>query len=146
MTILFSAIAFIISVLAIFINQWVTLIPQLGIAFQYHRRRVQVGIALLALLLAVVALLQQPTPAQIAVLILVIVLTPLSGFFHASKAIVAVDRPRHVSAVTCEWPDTSLVLGYAADDETACAWSLETLIPHHIVNDVLAEIPILAAW
>lgn len=146
MTFLFSVIALTISILAIFINQWVTLIPQLGIAFQYHRRRVQVGIALLALLLALVALLQQPSPAQVAVLILVMVLTPLSGFLHASKALVAVDRPRHVSAATCEWPDSSLVLGYAVNDDTACAWSLETLIPHHIVNDVLAQVPVLAAW
>ena len=141
-----SAFAIIISILAIFVNQWVTFIPQLGIEFQYHRRRTQVVVAVAAITTAILLTWNNPTTGQIVVLIVVLLLTPLSGFDHASKTLVTIKQPKHAAASAVDWADNKLVLGYALDGKTAVAWLLDTLIPHHLVNDVVDKDPILAAW
>ncbi len=146
MTIFLSIIAILISILAIFINQWVSPFPKLGIAFQYYRRRVQVVIAVTAVSITLALALNNPSSGQLIVLAIVLLLIPLSGFNHASKALVAVDAPEKVTAVASGWPDDALVLGYAHDGQSACAWLLDTLIPHHLVNDTVDKLPILAAW
>ena len=146
MTFLLSTIAIIISFSAVFINQWVTFIPQLGIEFQYHKRRVQIGIALFALLLTTGTYISQPTTGQLLVLVFVVILTPLSGFNHAGKALVPVDYPKHVEAKASGWHDETRVIGCAPNAHTACAWSLDTLISHHLVNDIIEDVPVLSAW
>ncbi len=143
---LLSACAIIISILAIFINQWVSPFPQLGIGFQYHRRRVQIGIAVSAILLAVALTLNNPTTGQWIVLVIVLLLTPLSGFNHASRLLVAVDEPEQVLGVGAGWDDSALVIGYARGEHTAVAWLLDTLIPHHLVNTTVNKEHLLASW
>ena len=138
--------AIVISILAIFINQWVSPFPGLGIGFQYHRRWVQLGIAFIAISLALTLYLISPAPGRLFVLGLVLFLTPCSGFNHASRLLVAVDRPEHAAAAAAGWEDEALVIGYAAGEQAACAWLLDTLIPHHLVNDFVAGRPVLAAW
>lgn len=146
MAVLLSFFAILISVLAIQMDQWVSFVPQLGIEFQYYRRRNRVVVSGIALGLALVALLLQPNFTQAIVVAIVIGLIPLSGFMHAAKALVAVDTPKHVSASAAVWASNSKVLGYVDDDGQACAWQLDTLIPHHLINDCVAGKPILVAW
>ncbi len=146
MNVFLSAFAIIISILAIFVNQWITFIPQLGIGFQYHRRRAQVVVAMVAITTALLLYWHNPTMGQLIVLIVVLLLTPLSGFNHASKTLVVVNEPEHADADACGWADDALVLGYVGDGDTAVAWLLDTLIPHHLVNDTVRKEPILAAW
>lgn len=141
-----SALAIIISVLAIFINQWVSPLPQLGIGFQYHRRWVQIGIAVVAIGTAVFLYLNNPSTGQLLVLMVVLLLTPLSGFNHASRMLVAVDEPEQVAASAAGWDDAALVIGYVDAEDTAVAWLLDTLIPHHLVNDTVNHKHILASW
>jgi len=142
-----SALAIIISILAIFVNQWITFMPQLGIGFQYHRRWAQVIIAVVAITTALLLYWNNPSTGQLIVLIVVLLLTPLSGFNHASRLLKVVNQPEHAAASDAGWADDALVLGYtAADGNTAVAWQIETLIPHHLVNDTVNKEPILAAW
>ncbi len=143
---LISILAIAISFLAIFINQWVTFIPALGIGFQYHKRRYQIGIAFFAIFLVSIAYLSQPARAQLIALIIVIFLIPLSGFNNAAKILVPVDRPRHVPASQAAWPDHTRVLTYLTAENIPMAWSLDTLIPHHIVNDSIIGKPLLVGW
>ena len=143
---LLSALAIVISILAIFINQWITFMPQLGIGFQYHRRPVQLVVAAVAITTAMLLYWNNQTTGQLIVLLVVLLLTPLSGFNHASKTLVVVNEPEHVAASAVDWADDKLVLGYALDGDTAVAWLLDTLIPHHLVNDAVHKEPILAAW
>ena len=147
MTQLISTLAIVVSILAIFVNQWVTFVPRLGIGFQYRRRRVQVIVAVVTITAALLLYWNNPTTGQLLVLLGVLLLTPLSGFNHASRTLVAVDQPEHVAASASGWPKDALVLGHSeADEESAIAWLLDTLIPHHLVNDTVNEKPMLAAW
>jgi len=146
MTIFLSVLVVIISISVIFINQWITFFPQLGIGFQYRRRWVQISIAVIAISLATVLYFNNPTTGQLIILFLVLFLTPLSGFHHARRFLVAVDQPEQVSAYDANWDDKSLVIGYEDKTHASCAWLLETLVPHHLINDTVNEEPVLVAW
>ena len=143
---LLSIFALLISFLAILINQWVSLFPKLGISFQYHRRWAQLVIAILAIGLTFGLYWNDPTAGRLAVLIAVLLLTPLSGFNHASRMLIPVDAPVQAMAAEADWADDALVLGHVSAENSATAWLIETLIPHHLVNDVLGDQPILATW
>jgi len=146
MNILLSVLAIIVSILAIFINQWISFFPHLGIRFQYYRRRVQIGIAAVTILSVLGLYLNNPTLGQLIVLLAVILLTTLSGFHHAGRLIFAVDWPKQVQASAAAWRKDDMVLGYAAEEQVACAWLVDTLIPHHLVNDTVQGEPVLAGW
>jgi hypothetical protein len=131
---LISILAIAISFLAIFINQWVTFIPA------------QIGIAILAIMLVSFTYLLQPIWPQLIALIIVIFLIPLSGFNNAAKFLIPVDRPRHVPASQAAWPDHTRVLAYRTAENIPMAWSLDTLIPHHIINDSIIGKNLLVGW
>jgi hypothetical protein len=144
MPIIFSVTALILSIFAIFINQWITFLPQVDIAFQYYRRYYQRAIAVIALTSSIVAYLWHPTTFTLVTIAIVMCLMPLSGYFHARKALVALNNPRHVN--TPDWNDDDEILGYCDYSGNACAWRLSSLIPHHIINDRLVDQAILVAW
>lgn len=146
MGIFLSIFAIVISILAIVITQWITFLPGLGISFQYHRRKAQIVIALIANLTALGLFLANPSVGQLLVLAVVVLLTPLSGFNYAANWLVATDNPIKVSAAEADWPADVQVIGWARDGQSACAWLLKTLIPHHLVNDEIGDVPVLAAW
>ena len=87
-----------------------------------------------------------PSSRNLAFFILVILLTPLSGFNHAKKFLVALNDPRHAAIGTLDWPAEQLVLGHTTEDRGAIAWTLEMLRPHHLINDWLGGEPVLAGW
>jgi len=140
-----SIVAVFLSIAAVFAFQWVTVFPGLGIGTLYHLKKIRVGVAVFCLSSAGTALVIDPSPGQWAVLIAVLVLTPLSGFFAAKKTLVALDDPRHISVNEADLEPQEPVLGFAYDNQ-ARAWPLSLLVPHHLVNDVLGDIPVLAAW
>ena len=59
--------------------------------------------------------------------------------------VFVLDRPRHAAAAEAGLADRAAVLG-AVIAGRPVAWSLETLAPHHLVNDQVAGAPVLAAW
>lgn len=140
-----SALAVGLSVVAIFAYQWVTLVPRLGISTLYHLRRVRVGVAALALSMAAGAWALDRSPRQRRVFFVTAVLTPLSGANHARRVLPSLDDPRHVPASEAELGDEAEVLGIEINGE-ACAWPLETLVPHHIIHDEVGGVPVAVAW
>ncbi len=146
----FSFVALLISVLALYSYQWVTFLPQLGIEILYHIGRIRAGIAIIATLLAVAGWWLAPDNAHLIQLVLVVALIPFSGFFAAKRVLVAVDSPRHVQASAVPLSDGAIVLGIDLDgmdsDGTAHAWAVETLLPHHLVNDEVDRRPVVATW
>jgi hypothetical protein len=87
-----------------------------------------------------------PSPRNVTFLILTILLTPLSGFNYARKFLVSLTDPEHAMIGDIDWPAEQLVLGHAAKNDQAIAWTLEMLRPHHLINDWIGGKPVLAGW
>ena len=70
-----------------------------------------------------------------------------SGFRQllARDGIEPIYHPVHVDADEIDWDDDTLVLGVAIDDE-ARAYPIRTLNRREIVNDRIADTPLLASW
>ena len=139
-------LAVILSFLAIFINQWITLMPWLSINFQYRRKIVQILIAAAALTITISLAYFSRTPRNITFLILTILLTPLSGFNYAKKFLVPLTDPKHETISKIDWPEDQLVLGHVSESGQAIAWTLDLLRPHHLINDWIEDKSILAGW
>lgn len=142
---LLISIALVISLLALVSYQWVSFVPQLGIATLYYLKRIRIVVAMVAALLALISWWLTPTTAYLLLLLLVLLLTPLSGFFSAGKVLVAVNQPRHASAAEAPLAADAPVLGSELDGR-AHAWAVETLLPHHLVNDEIDHRPVVATW
>ena len=140
-----SLSALLLSVAAIFAYQWVTFAPWAGLGLLYRIKRVQLLVAAVAWTCALTAYALHPSSGQGVVLLLTAALAPLSGFNNAARILVALDRPRHAAAAEAGLADRAAVLG-AVIAGRPVAWSLETLAPHHLVNDQVAGAPVLAAW
>jgi hypothetical protein len=145
MAALLSILAILLSVLAIFAYQWVTPFPQLGIKTLYHLRRIRFVVAVIAIGLALMTMWLNPSPEQWVVLFITLILTPLSGFNHARRFLVSLDTPNHLLADEAGLSADAPVLGLAVGD-IVCAWPLEILVPHHIVNDNVSGKPLMAVW
>lgn len=145
MTLLLSVVAILLSVLAIFAYQWVTLLPQLGIQTLCHLRTVRIVVAVMALSMAAIAYYLNPSTGQLWVLLITIVLTPLSGANQASRFLVSLDAPQHVAASKATLGEQAEIIGIEIDD-VACAWPLELLVPHHIANDHVGDTAVVACW
>ena len=145
MIFILSILAILLSVLAIFTYQWVTMFPQLGIRTLYHLRRIRFIVAVIAIGLALTALWLNPSPEQWVVLFITLVLTPLSGFNHARRFLVSLDAPNHLLAGEAGLSADASVLGLAVGD-IVCAWPLKILIPHYIVNDNVYGKPLMTVW
>ena len=59
--------------------------------------------------------------------------------------IAPIYHPVHVAADDVDWDDDTLVIGVAIDDE-AIAYPVSSLNRREIVNDRIADTPILASW
>lgn len=140
-----SALAIFLSVLAIFCYQLITLFPQLGINYLYHIHRLRILGAATALGMAGAAYALNPTSGQIWVIAITVLLTPLSGANHARRFLVSLNSPPHAPAAEAQLADSDEVLGVVIGD-TAVAYPLHLLIPHHMVNDWVSETAVLACW
>jgi hypothetical protein len=78
---------------AIPIYQWVSLVPRLGIRTLYHVREIRVALATLGVTLALIAARRSRSGRRY--LVVVLALTPLSGALHASRLLVPLDDPEH---------------------------------------------------
>ena len=145
MPILLSLIALTLILAALFVYQWVTFAPRAGIGLLYHIKWVQILVAVGAWACALGAYALHPSSRQAIVLLLTLALTPLSGMNNATHILVALDRPRHATAAEAGLGSQAAVLGAVIAGQPL-AWTLETLVPHHLVNDEIAGTPVLAAW
>jgi hypothetical protein len=70
-----------------------------------------------------------------------------SGFRQllARDRIAPIYHPVHIAADEVDWDDDTLVIGIAIDDE-AIAYPVRALNRRELVNDRIADTPILASW
>lgn len=140
---LLNVSALLISLAAIVVNQWVTLVPRLGIRFVYNIPEVKTRLAVLAFGLATLAWFLQPGPPLMVVLVLA--LMPLSGAVKASRFLPSLNAPRHATAEQAPWHDDAPVLAIEHQGE-ARAYPLAVLVPHHLIHDEVGGEPVLASW
>jgi len=145
LTTVLGLVAVALSLLAVFGHQWVTLVPGLGIGVLYRNRRIRVVLAVVSIGLAWAGFVLAPSGLQGALFVLVLLLTPLSGFLHAGRLFVPLDDPEHAPAGESDLPADAPVVGVEVDGH-AHAWTVETLVPHHVVNDEVCGRPVAAAW
>jgi hypothetical protein len=152
MTIVLLALATLLAMVALFVYTLPSLLPKLSIGLMYHARAIKFFLRLGALVLGwlAVSVLPGPTPTglQIWVALIVILVIASNWLFEPVRIIVPINNPRHMAASAV--PDSQLsenaqVLGVAIGS-AACAWPMETLVPHHLVNDLVGNTPVLAAW
>ena len=61
------------------------------------------------------------------------------------RIFVSLDDPYHIPASLADIPDQALVLAYE-DDQHAAAWMYEVLVPRHLINDQVGDVPLLVAY
>ncbi len=61
---------------------------------------------------------------------------------YPDRIFVALEQPQRAQTGLA---DSAPVLATEARGEVV-AYPLETLVPHHLINDILADIPVLASW
>ena len=66
-------------------------------------------------------------------------------FLEARRIFVDLTDPPHAAASAVHLADTAVVLG-AIVDEQSIAWTYENLVPRHLINDVIGQMPVLAAY
>lgn len=140
-----TVVSLVLGFMGLQIYYWATFVPSLGIQFLYRISRWKLVVRLLVAGSALLAFSLCPTVGQLVALAIALGLAGLTGFFYPPLALPQVDSPRHLPASEAALGDEAMVLGLNLGDKTL-AWPLETLVPHHLVNDELDGQAILASW
>ena len=144
MALLFSAAALLLAALHALSHLWPTFAPGLGIRALYYRRELGFALTILSVTLAIVVVGTTPTVGHALLLAVVTALNGASSVAAPGRVLPALDDPRPVRLDGHDQLPAH-VLG-TSTDTGAHAWSLQELIPHHIVNDWLDGRPITATW
>lgn len=118
--------------------------PRLGLApLRWgHSRAVRAGQVALLWVFAVLSLAASAYSWGWAAVLLALGFSAAAARFYPERIFVALEQPRRAqSGLSAAAPVLAAALG-----STVVAYPLETLVPHHIINDLLAEMPALAAW
>jgi hypothetical protein len=140
-----TALSLLLGFLGIYAYQWITFLPNFPISFHYHMRLRHAVMAVLTLTPAYSALALNPSTTQAVLAGLATLLAAGHGFLVPTRGMPAIHRPGTLSVERAGLGDAAMVLGLALEHE-ARAWPVETLIPHHLANDVLEGRPLLFAW
>lgn len=142
---LLSVVAVAIGAAAAFAPILIGLIPRLGPGVLYRLRLWRAMLAAGALATALAAYARRPSRAGGAGMVITALLAGLSQRLDPKRFFIALDRPPHRAAALAELGDEAIVLG-AEVDSAACAWALDMVAPHHLVNDRVGETPVLVAY
>jgi hypothetical protein len=149
MSLLLSLLALLVAIAGLFVHLLPTFLPRLGIRTLYNAERIKWGIRIVALGLAVMGLALGPTTGKFMLLGGVLWLSLISSsVFNPSLILPAIEKPQHSLASevkATKLADDAPVLGTLVGS-SACAWSVEALVPHHIVNDEVGGTPVAATW
>lgn len=114
--------------------------PQVLYRLRPFRRTLACG----AIGLAVLNALERPSLGCLA-LIPATAAVSAAAFLYPEKVFVPLDRPEHIPAREATYGEDAPVLGFATTD-AAVAWPIEVLVPHHLVNDLVGGVPVLATY
>lgn len=119
-------------------------IPKLGLRPMVlgFRHITRLGQIILLWAFAILSMVFNPSAWGWGAVVLAFIFSFLAVNLYSYKIFVSLDQPeRGVDSLA----ELSPVLAVEGEKE-AVAYPLEVLIPHHIINDILDEIPILASW
>ncbi len=142
---LWSLLGLVLGVLALTVPAWNEWVSRLGLASLYRLGPLRLGLALLSLAVTLGAYALRPSGGALAAMLAAFALAGLAYLLDPKQGFVALDRPPHVGATQAGLGDKAPVLGVEIDG-MACAWPLEMIVPHHIVNDRLGATPVLVAY
>jgi hypothetical protein len=142
---LLSLLSLLCAINAAFGPLWVAFAPHLGIGFAYCIATIRLVSAALALGLGAIALWLHPTWGQGVILAITLLLVVLSRIVWPWRMLPALDRPCQQHASASLLASDAAVIGWETNG-VACAWPLEALVPHHLVNDQVAGQALLVAW
>jgi len=122
------------------------LLPRLGMFFYYRQALVRRLFLLVGIILAVIAIiLWRSTFAWIAFMIVFLFILAEEFLLVPRKVIPPLDDPPAKVLQPADLPGEALVIGIQIGTR-AHAYPLSVLIPHHIINETIADIPIAATY
>jgi hypothetical protein len=107
-----------------------------------HHRPVRLFQALVVWLFAILTLQQSQSAWGWVAILAALWFSFVAVNFFSERVFIALEQPEHAQTGLA---DSAPVLATAVAGEVI-AYPLETLVPHHLVNDILGEIPVLASW
>jgi hypothetical protein len=123
--------------------------PRLGLGLLYAIRTIRVVTIELSLLLGIVTVALFSDTRAYYGFGLILLIAVLAQMLYPHKIISAVDEPEHVSieaaAQSGRLPPHLLVIGLA-QTEAACAWPVDLLLAHQVVNDHLAGQAVMVSY
>ena len=140
-----SVLAIVLGAVAAFAPPLVAFVPPVGANTIYRFRLLRTALAAAGVALALAAWLRRPCRGHLATLPLTLLLGGLTWLFDPPCIFIALDHPPHVPASQAALGAGALVLGLELAT-AACAWPLEMVVPHHLVNDTVGRTPVLASY
>jgi hypothetical protein len=132
-----SAVAVVLALVGALLPPLLAFIPQLGTWLIYRMQPARRILVFAGLLLALGLYAPRPTPAQAVIVGIVLFFLMVSQFVLVpNRVLVALDHPPDVPASQAGLGGDAIILGLAHRGE-ARAWPLESLVPHHMINDTL---------
>ena len=119
------------------------LFPRIGLMPIYRMRPVRVVLIIAAWGVAIAAGMSEP--ASFVGLPFVFIFSIPAIVMEPQRIFVSLDDPEHVPASEASIGGEALVLGYDGGDHAA-VWPFETLAPRHLINDQIADAPLLVAY
>jgi hypothetical protein len=134
-----------LGVLAAFGPLFVALAPPVAPGLLYRLSALRRALAVASLLVAIFTARGRHVRTSWLGLLGTGVLATVSQVLKPERVFVALNFPPHVRPAEADLGDEAIVLGYARDDQ-ACAWPLEIVAPHHLINDRVGSMPVLASY
>jgi hypothetical protein len=145
MNVTLSILAIFVGWLSAFMPAVISLTPWLGPQPSYHLKTIRAVVAVIALGLAAWAIFNAPGLWTGIAGLVTLLFTFLSLRLLHHTIFTTLDYPPRVAGQAAKLGDQAMVLGFESGGE-ANAWPLEAIIPHHLVNDRIANNPILVAY
>jgi hypothetical protein len=143
MTNLLSSLAVFFAMIAAFTPLLPGIIPRIGLLPLYRTRLIRAVLILTAWALAIAACVN--TPSSFVALPFVLLLSIPTILLEPQRVFVSLDDPKHVPPSQANLREEALVLGFEQSGSSA-AWSFETLVPRHLINDRVGDAPLLVAY
>lgn len=147
MSIILSSLALATGTIGALFFLLIALLPQIGPHTVLQGERWKIFLAALSIGLATLNYLQT-TPSKnshLVVLILTVLLALLNRRLYPQRIFVALRNPTRRKPQEADLGDNAPVIGFAQNGE-ACAWALEMVVPHHLIETKVGGQPILLAY
>lgn len=144
MQVLFSILTLLVGLSVPLLPMSSAFIPKLGLRPMVlgFRQTTRLGQIILLWTFAILSMVFTPSDWGWIAAVVAIIFSFLALNLYPNKIFISLDQPEREEDGLV---DSAPVLAVEGEKE-AVAYPLEILIPHHIINDILDDIPVLASW